>query len=116
MVTTQSINAHGMESHLNSLGNNDGNKLVLMSAGDYQSAQALAREALNIFERKLVPLAHFENNERNTGMSYMSRLGDSLVELNNMLNNKASPEDFMELVHIQIHPSLQLAYKLGPVR
>ena len=62
-----------------------------------------------------MPLAHFENNESNPGIAYISILGDSLVELNNMLNNKASPEDFMELVHTQIHPSLQLAYNLEPV-
>lgn len=115
MLITQSINVHKMESHLNGLENDDGNELILMSVGDYQSAQALAREALNLFERKLVPLAHFENNESNPGIAYISRLGDSLVELNNMLNNKASPEDFMELVHTQIHPSLQLAYNLEPV-
>ena len=44
MLITQSIDAHGMESHLNSLANNDGgNELVLVSEGDYQSAQALSR-------------------------------------------------------------------------
>jgi hypothetical protein len=55
-----------MESHLNSLANNDGgNELVLVSEGDYQSAQALSKEAINIFERKLRPLPEFENNGNN---------------------------------------------------
>jgi hypothetical protein len=113
MLITQSINAHGMESHLNSLANNDGgNELVLVSEGDYQSAQALSKEAINIFERKLRPLPEFENNGNNIKTPFVSNVRDSLLELNILLNNKASPEDLMNIVHTQIHPSLQIAYNL----
>jgi hypothetical protein len=112
MLITQSINAHGMESHLNSLGNNDGNELVLVNAGDYQSAQALSREAINIFERKLSSLAQFENGGNNINTPSASKVRDSLLELNILLINKASPEDLMNIVHTQIHPGLQSAYNL----
>ena len=105
MLITQSINPHGME-------NNDGNELVLVSTGDYQSAQALSREVINIFERKLKNLAQYESNESGNGMASVSKVEDSLLELSNLLNNKASPEDLMNIVHTQIHPGLQLTYGL----
>jgi hypothetical protein len=112
MLITQSISAHERGSHSNIPGNNDDNRLVLVSMGDYQSAQALSREAINIFESKLWPLARHENNESNAGMIHISKVKGSLVELNNLLNNKASPEDLMKFVHTQIHPDLHLAYNL----
>jgi hypothetical protein len=82
----------------------------LERTGDYQSAQALSREAIKIFESKLRPLAQLGNNE--IGMVFVSKIRDSLVELNNLLNNKALPEDLMNIVHTQIHPGLQSAYNL----
>jgi hypothetical protein len=111
-LITQSINAHGRESHFNSLGDNDDNKLVLVSVGDYQSAQALSREAIKIFETKLSPLTQIEDIEHNAGIASVSKVKGGLIELNNMVNNKALPEDIMEIVHDRIHPSLQLAYNL----
>jgi hypothetical protein len=35
-----------------------------------------------------------------------------LIELDNLLNNKASAQDLINIVHGQIHPNLQLAYDL----
>lgn len=112
ILITQSIDAHGTESHSNNLGNNDGNKLALVSKGDYQSAQALSKEAIKIFERELSPLTQFENNKSDTDMASVSRVKDDLVELNNLLNNKALPEELMKIVHMQIHPGLQRTYNL----
>jgi hypothetical protein len=112
MQITQSINAHGMENHSNSLGNNYGNKLVLVSTGDYQSAQALSREAIKIFETKLRPLTQIEDIEHKTGIASVSKVEGSLIELSSMLDNKALPEDVMGIVHERIHPGLQLAYNL----
>ena len=43
---------------------------------------------------------------------FVSKVENGLVELNNLLNTKASPQDLMRIVHTQIHPSLQLAYDL----
>jgi hypothetical protein len=110
MLITQSVNAHGSVGHSNSLGNGDGNKLVLVSTADYESACALSREAINIFENKLRPLVQLENNE--IDMVFISKIRNSLVELKNLLNYKALPEDLMDIVHTQIHPGLQSAYNL----
>jgi hypothetical protein len=112
MLITQSINAHEGESHSNSIGDNDGYKLILVNVGDYQSAQALSRDAIKIFETKLSPLTQIEDIEHNSGIASVSKVKGGLIELNNMVNNKALPEDIIEIVHERIHPSLQLAYNL----
>jgi hypothetical protein len=82
-----------------------------VSAGDHQSAQALSREAIKIFKTKLMPESQLENS-KSIDMAYFSKVKDNLVDLNNLLNDKASPEDLMNIVHMQIHPGLQLAYGL----
>jgi hypothetical protein len=41
------------------------------------------------------------------------KIEKSLVGLNDLVvNNKASAQDLMKIVHGQIHPNLQLAYDL----
>jgi hypothetical protein len=112
MLITQSINVHGKESHLNSLGDNDGNEFVLVSVGNYQSALALSRDVIKVFETKLSPLTQIEDIEHNAGIASLSKVKGGLIELNNMVNNKALPENIMEIVHERIHPGLQLAYNL----
>jgi hypothetical protein len=114
MLTTHYMNIHGREKHSNNLGNHDGNELVLVNIGDYQSAQALYEEAIKIFERKLRPLTQGDSDNSNGGIASVSKVESSLAELNNLLNNKALPEDLMKIVHTQIHPNLQLAYNLEP--
>jgi hypothetical protein len=86
--------------------------LVLLNIGDYQSSQALSEEAIKIFERKLKPLTQVDNDNSNSGMASVSKVENSLVELNNSLNNKALPEDLMKMVHTQVHPNLQIAFDL----
>jgi hypothetical protein len=112
VLITQSIDAHGTKSHSNSLGNNDGNKLALVSTGDYQSAQALSKVAIRIFERELSPLTRFESNKTDTNLVFVTRVKDDLEEMNNLLNNKALPEELMKMVHMQIHPGLQQTHNL----
>ena len=65
-------------------------------------------------ERKLRPLTQGDTDDSNSGIASVSKVEGSLAELNNLLNNKALPEDLMKIVHTQIHPSLQLAYNLEP--
>ena len=55
------------------------------------------------------PAAQVDNHN---SIVSVSKIENGLVELNNLLNNKAPPEDLMKIVHTQIHPSLQLAYNL----
>lgn len=116
MLTTNSISAHGEEGHSNNLENSDDNdELVLVNIWNYQSAQALSGKAVEVFERNLRPLTQVDNNSSNSDIAYITKVENSLMELNNLLNNKKTlPEKLMKIVHIQIHPSLQLAYNLEP--
>jgi hypothetical protein len=59
-----------------------------------------------------MPPARFENNNSNSSILSVFKVETGLVELNNLLKNKTSPQDIMKIVHTQIHPSLQLAYDL----
>lgn len=61
-----------------------------------------------IFEGKLRPLFRVDNHNSNRSIVSVSKIENGLVELNNLLSNKASPQDLMKIVHTQIHPSLQL--------
>src|ERR671919_529431 len=112
MLVTHSINAHGKGRYSNNPENSHNDGLVLTNIWDYQSAQTLSGEAIKIFERKLMPLAQFDNDNNNNGIVYVSKVGNSLGELNNLLNNKTFPENLMEIIHTQIHRGLQLAYNL----
>jgi hypothetical protein len=112
MLIAHSINAHGRERDSKSLGNTDGHELVLVNIGDYQSAQTLSKKAIKIFEGKLKPPFQVDNYNSNSSIVSVSKIENGLLELNNLLNNKASPQDLMKIVHTQIHPNLQLAYNL----
>jgi hypothetical protein len=118
MLITNSVSAHGEERHSNNLENSDDDdELVLVNIWDYQSAQALSGKAIKVFERNLRPLtqAQIDNNSSNSDIAYITKVENSLMELNNLLNNKKTlPENLMDIVHTQIHPSLQLAYNLEP--
>jgi hypothetical protein len=111
-----SISAHGEKRHSNNLEKSDDNdELVLVNIWNYQNAQALSGKAVEVFERNLRPLTQVDNNSSNSDIAYITKVENSLMELNNLLNNKkALPENLMEIVHTQIHPSLHLAYNLEP--
>jgi hypothetical protein len=116
MLITNSVSAHGEERHSNNLENSDDNdELVLMNIWNYQSAQALSGKAVEVFERNLRPLNQVDNNSSISDIAYITKVENSLMELNNLLNSKKTlPENLMDIVHTQIHPSLQLAYNLEP--
>ncbi len=73
---------------------------------DYQSAQALAAKALEIFSVELKPLAP------NDSSAFISNLDNGLTQLNASIRNKASPMDIMMIAHMQIHPNLLEAFNL----
>jgi hypothetical protein len=83
---------------------NKNNLLVNMT--DFQSAQALAAKASEIFNTELRLIA--PKNET----SFVSNLEEGLTQLNDLIRNKASPMDIMMIVHTQIHPSLLEAFNL----
>ncbi|MGH9964479.1 MAG: hypothetical protein ACRD5E_06595, partial [Nitrososphaeraceae archaeon] len=78
----------------------------LINMTDFQSAQALAAKALEIFNTELRPIV--PRNE--TG--FIGNLEGGLTQLNDLIRNKASPMDIMTVVHTQIHPNLLEAFNL----
>jgi hypothetical protein len=81
----------------------------LVDITDYQSAQALATKALEIFNTKLKPIAP------NNSSAFITNLENDLTELSDLIQRKVSPLDIMMIVHMQIHPNLLEAFNL-PLR
>jgi hypothetical protein len=80
----------------------------LVNTADYQSAQALAAKALEIFKAELKPM--MSNNNNTT--AFITNLENGLTQLNNSIRSKASPMDIMTIVHTQVHPNLMQAFNL----
>jgi hypothetical protein len=97
---TMTMTEHGSEM-------NKGYSLVNMS--DYQSAQALAAKASEIFDTKL-KLPTMNNNKNVT--AFVTNLEKGLTQLSDSISSKASPLDVMMIVHSQIHPNLLEAFNL----
>lgn len=78
----------------------------LANMTDFQSAQALAAKALEIFKVKLKPMAP------NNSSASLTNLENGLSKLNDSIRNKGSPIDIMMIVHTQIHPNILQAFSL----
>src|SRR5215203_5717298 len=96
-------------------GNTSTSTVVNMSA--YQSAQAFANKSLEIFQNDLKPLspppsATAGGNNSSNLTAAISQIEGSLVKLQQAINNKASPEEIIMIVHAEIHPNIQIAYRL----
>jgi len=78
----------------------------LVDITDYQSAQALAAKALEIFNVELKPMAP------NNTTAFVANLENGLIQLNSSIRSKASPIDIMMIVHTQIHPNLLETFSL----
>ena len=78
----------------------------LVDMTDYQSSQALATKAQEIFNTELKPIAP------GNASAFITNLENGLTQLNNSIKNKASPIDVMMIVHTQIHPNLLEAFNL----
>jgi hypothetical protein len=78
----------------------------LVDITDYQSAQALAAKALEIFNVELKPMAP------NNTTAFVTNLENGLIQLNSSIRSEASPIDIMMIVHTQIHPNLLEAFSL----
>ena len=79
---------------------------TLINVADYQSAQALASKAQEIFNSELRPLSNI--NATNS----IAKLEDGLTQLSNLIENKASPMELVMVGHSQVHPNLQSAFDL----
>ena len=78
----------------------------LVNVTDYQSAQALAKMALEIFNNELRILASTDETDSDI------KLGEGLKQLSNLIDNKSSPIEVMMIGHTQVHPNLQVAFNL----
>jgi hypothetical protein len=88
------------------MGDNSSNKnYTLVDTADYQSAQALATKAIEIFNSEL-------RSSNGNVTSPIAKLEDGLMQLNNSIKNKASPMDVTIIGHTQVHPNLQAAFNL----
>jgi hypothetical protein len=79
---------------------------TLVKLADYQSAQALTLKCQEIFYDELKsPIS--ENK-----INFINKLESGLTQLNDAINNKASPMYILMIVHTQVHPNLLAAYNL----
>ena len=82
----------------------------IFNYADYETAKALLVEIKNIFENHLKSSS---NNATSQSIIPISKLGKDLEKLINIIHhNNGSPAEVMELVHLQIHPSLQKGFGL----
>jgi hypothetical protein len=78
----------------------------LVDMTDYQSAQALATKAQEIFNNEL------KSTAPNNSSALITNLENGLRQLNGSIKNKVSPVDIMTIVHTQIHPNLLEIFNL----
>jgi DNA-binding protein Fis len=81
----------------------------IVNIDNYQSAQKLSEKVFQVFKNQLRPLAVSSNDANQAAIIMVEK---SLFDLKYLINNKASAQDIMGLVHGKLHPSLQLAYDL----
>lgn len=90
---------------------NQNNTLQIVNIADYQSAQKLSEKVYQIFRTNLLSLIPPSNNTSAASVM-MTRLEKSMADLNHLVDNKAPAQELMMVVHGQVHPNVQLAYKL----
>jgi hypothetical protein len=103
--SSMNMGSMNMSSTMN-MDSNMNRNYSLVDMTDYQSAQALATKAQEIFNTELKPIAP------GNASTFITNLENGLTQLNNSIKNKASPMDVMMIVHTQIHPNLLEAFNL----
>ena len=81
-------------------------ELVLVNMDDYETAKVLSSNIKDQFSTQLRPRS-LVNETTN-----LDTLENSLGKLEEAVNVKALPEAMMDIVHVQIHPTLQQIYDL----
>ena len=111
-ASNMNLNMNSMNSSFNNMTGHTGEintGYSLVNVSDYQSAQALATKAFEVFSAKLKHTT-MTNNKNVTG--FVTNLENGLTQLNDSIAKKASPLDVMMIVHTQIHPSLLEGFNL----
>jgi hypothetical protein len=80
----------------------------IFNYADYETAKALIVEIKDIFQKHLKP----SSNVTNQSVDVILKLEKDLEKLADLINNNDIPAEVMELVHLQIHPSLQTGFGL----
>src|SRR5919109_94373 len=78
--------------------NNDYTNVV--NVDNYQSAQKLSEKVFQVFKNQLRPLALSPNHASKSAMNVVEK---SLFDLKYLIDNKASAQDIMGLVHGKLH-------------
>ena len=87
------------------------NNNPIFNYANYETAKALLVEIKDIFENHLKSSSN--NAIGSQSVNDISKLEKDLEKLSNLINNNnGSPAEVMELVHLQIHPSLQAGFGL----
>ncbi len=79
---------------------------TIVNMMDYESAQALAARAQELFDTKLKAMAEANATEAVTA------LDSNLRKLKQAIDDKAMPDEVDTIVHADIHPNIQQAYNL----
>jgi hypothetical protein len=105
----------------NNSNNDKSSSFGQVSLDDYQSAQKLSEFVYLIFKNRS-PLTQTltylndtdkSNCDNNNNITLKLKF---LIDLNNSVDHKESPEKLMSIVHTQIHPALQMAYNLKLIK
>ena len=86
------------------------NNNPIFNYADYETAKALLVEIKGIFQSNLKS----SDNVKNQFVDTISKLEKDLEKLSDLINNNGSPAEVIELVHLQIYPSLQTGFGLQP--
>jgi hypothetical protein len=106
MSTNKNVgnNHAGTNTHVSMTNSNNNNNIKNMT--QYQTAQALASKAVEVFDKNLKSTAPTSLKAANT------EIENDLNQLKTVIDNKAPFMDVMKIVHIQLHPTLITAYNL----
>ena len=105
-MNSPSVGQTNMSSSPMMMRNDTDSNYSLVSTSDYQSAQALAVRAQEIFENELKALVP------SIATGSIVQLEEGLMKLNQAIKNKALPMEIMMIAHTQIHPNLLQAFNL----
>jgi hypothetical protein len=111
-ISNMNMNMNSMNISSNNTSQHDGEMYTdysLVNVSDYQSANALATKAFEVFNAKL---KHTTMNNNKNLTTYVTNLENGLTQLNDSIAKNASPLDVMMIVHTQIHPNLLEAFGL----
>jgi hypothetical protein len=101
---TKKVNA--AKDEINSTKSSINNTTTILNVVDYQTAQALASEALETFNNDLKPVAPLNAIQAN------KEVQGFLQQLKDAIDNRAPLVDIMTIIHGHIHPILISTYKL----